>query len=235
MVHICFQIFVDPFFVGNREVTQMDAFRSIFIDASYQVLVDIFGHERNHRSSNFGDGYQGSIQCHIGIDLILFHSFCPETFTASSYIPVTHIIYEFLQCSCCFRDPVVVQVVVYGLDHGIQFGQQPFVHNRQFIIIQGVFCCIKFINVCIEYKERIGVPQSTHEFSLTFLYRFSMETVRQPRCAVDIEVPADRICSVCLQCIERIYRISFGLTHLLTVFILYMTQYDNVLVRSLVE
>ena len=62
-----------------------------------------------------------------------------------------------------------------------------------------------------------------------------METVRQPRCAVDIEVPADRICSVSLQCIERIYRISFGLTHLLTVFILYVTQYDNILVRSLVE
>ena len=33
---------------------------------------------------------------HICIYLILFHSFCPETVTATSYIPVTHIIYKFL-------------------------------------------------------------------------------------------------------------------------------------------
>ena len=43
----------------------------------------------DYRSCCFTDGYQRSIQSHISIDLILLHSLCPETFTASSYIPVT--------------------------------------------------------------------------------------------------------------------------------------------------
>ena len=44
-----------------------------------------------------------------------------------------------------------------------------------------------------------------------------METVRQPWCTVDVEVPADGICTVCLKCIKRINCISLGLTHLLAV------------------
>ena len=61
------------------------------------------------------------------------------------------------------------------------------------------------------------------------------ETVRQPRSAVGVEVPADGIGAVGLQCVKRIYRISLGFTHLLSVLILYMTKNDNVLVRCFVE
>ena len=62
-----------------------------------------------------------------------------------------------------------------------------------------------------------------------------METVRQPGSRVDVEVPTDRICAVLFKGLERIYCISLTLTHLLSVFILNVTKYDNVLIRSLIE
>ena len=62
-----------------------------------------------------------------------------------------------------------------------------------------------------------------------------MEAVRQPRCAVDVEVPADRVGTICLQGVKRIDSVSFGLTHLLSVLILNVTENDNVLVRRLIK
>ena len=62
-----------------------------------------------------------------------------------------------------------------------------------------------------------------------------METVRQPRCGVGIEIPADRVCAKLVQCVERIDGIAFGLAHLLSVFILHMSHDDDVLVRRLIE
>ena len=113
----------------------MDALRSGLIDTAYQVAVDLLCHERDHRSCCFTDGYQRSIQSHICIDLILLHSLCPETFTASSYIPVTQIIYKLLQCFCSFRNAVICQVVINCSNGGIQFGQDPAIHNRQRFLI----------------------------------------------------------------------------------------------------
>ena len=235
MFHIVFQFFIDPLLFCHREITQMYAFRSIFIDRSYQILIDIFCHKRNHRSSYFGNCDKCGIQSHISINFILLHAFCPETLTASSDIPVTHIIHKFLKSSCSFRNPVIFKIVVHCLNHSIQLGQQPFIHNRQLIIFQCILGCIKFINICIQHEERIGVPQCAHKFSLTFLHCFSMETVRQPRCTVDVEIPADRICSVSFQSLKRVNCISFGFTHFLSVFILYMTQNDNIFIRSFIK
>ena len=62
-----------------------------------------------------------------------------------------------------------------------------------------------------------------------------METVWKPRCTVDVEIPADCICSVSLQCLKRIDRISLGLAHLLSVLILYVTKHNNVFVWCFVE
>ena len=62
-----------------------------------------------------------------------------------------------------------------------------------------------------------------------------METVRKPWSGVDIEVPADRICTILSQCFKRIYCISLGLGHLLSVLILNMSQHDNIFIRSLVK
>ena len=62
-----------------------------------------------------------------------------------------------------------------------------------------------------------------------------MEAVRQPRCAVDVEVPTDRVGTICLQGVKRIDSVSFGLTHLLSVLILNVTENDNILVRRLIK
>ena len=52
-----------------------------------------------------------------------------------------------------------------------------------------------------------------------------------PRSTAGVEVPADRIGTVGLQCVKRIYRISFGFTHLLSVSHPVQTKNDNVLMQ----
>ena len=235
LVHIALQLFVDPCLVYSREVAQMDALGSVLVDASYQILVNFFCHEGYHGRCRLGNSYQGGIQGHISIDLILLHALCPETLTAAAYIPVGHIVHELLKGSCCLRDPVIVQVIVDLAYYGVQLGQKPFVHDTQGIIIQLILRCVKFVNVGIQHEERIGVPKGTHEFTLSFLYGLSVETVGQPGRAVDVEIPADGVCAVFIQRVEGIHRISLGLTHLLAVLILYMSQNDNVLIRRLIE
>ena len=62
-----------------------------------------------------------------------------------------------------------------------------------------------------------------------------METVRQPRRAVHIEIPTDGVRPVSLQRFKRIDCISLGLAHLLAVLILHMAENNNILVRRFVE
>ena len=176
----------------------MDAFRCTLVDAAYQVLVNFFCHKRNHRCCYLAYSYQCSIKRHICIDFILLHALCPETFTTTSYIPVTHLIYKFIQCSCSFRNTIIAKIIIYSLNQCIEFGEKPFIHNGKFLIIQCIFGCIKFINICIQHEECISVPKCSKEFTLSFLYCLSMETVWQPWCGVDVEIPADCICSVSL-------------------------------------
>ena len=208
-IHILLQLLVDLRGLYHRIITEMDTFRCGSIIASYQILINILCHEGNHGSCCLTDGYQCSIQSHISIDLILRHAFCPETFSASSYIPVTHIIYKFFQQSCSFRNTVGTQIFINAFNNQIQFGQKPLVHNGQLLIIQSVFCCIKFINIGIQYEESIGIPECTHEFSLSFRYCRIMETFGQPGCGACIEVPADSICTMFLQCFHGINSIAF--------------------------
>src|SRR5699024_4436781 len=162
-------------------------------------------------------------------DLILFHSLCPETLTASSDIPVAHVVNKFLKRTGSFRDPVVSEMIVHVFYHSIHLGQEPLIHNGKLVILQFIFCGVKFIYIRIANEECVGIPQCSHELSLSFGHCFAVETVRQPRSAVDIEVPADRICAVCLKSLERIDCISLGLAHLLSVLILHMSEDDDVL------
>ena len=198
----------------------MNAFRSGLIDTANQILINIFCHKRNHRCCTLCNRNKGRIERHVSIDLILLHALCPETFTASSDIPVTHVIHKALESSCCFRNLIMIEIIIHLDDHGVQLAEQPFIHDRKLIIIQGILRCIKVINICIEDEECISIPQGSHEFTLSFHNSLAVETVRQPWCGVNIEVPADRICTIGFKCIERIYGISFTLAHLLSVLIL---------------
>ena len=94
----------------------MDALRSRLIDIAHQILVDLLRHKRNQRRSHLADGHKRGVKGHIGINLILFHALCPETLTASSHIPVAHVIHKLLKCSGRLRDLVIAQIGVHGLD-----------------------------------------------------------------------------------------------------------------------
>ena len=101
----------------------MNALRRGRIYLYYNVLIDLLCHERNHRCCRLADRHECSIKRHVSVDLIRLHAFRPETLTASSDIPVTHIIDELFKCTCSLRDPVITQIVIYGLDHGIHLGE----------------------------------------------------------------------------------------------------------------
>ena len=105
--------------INGREVAEVDALRSCLIDGSYKVLVDLLCHERDHRSCCLTDRHESCVESHVSIDLILLHALCPETLTASSYIPVAHVIHELLECSCSLRDAVVRKVVIHCLNSRI--------------------------------------------------------------------------------------------------------------------
>ena len=105
--------------INGREVAEVDALRSRLIDGSYQVLVDLLCHERDHRSCCLTDRHECCVKSHVSVDLILLHALCPETLTASSYIPVAHVIHELLECSCCLRDAVVCKIIIHCLNSRI--------------------------------------------------------------------------------------------------------------------
>ena len=107
-------------FVNGREVAEVDALRSCLIDGSYKVLVDLLRHERDHRSCCLTDRHESCVESHVSVDLILLHALCPETLTASSDIPVTHVIHKLLKRSCCLRDAVVRKVIIHCLYRRIQ-------------------------------------------------------------------------------------------------------------------
>ena len=130
---------------SHREVAQMDAFRSIFVNAAHQVLVDLFCHERNHRRRYLCDTVTSAVYSVI-YALILSCSipFRPETLTASSDIPVTHVIHKVLQRPCALRNPVICQVAhplslisVFSLD------SSHLSMTHSFSYSSAIFCCVK--------------------------------------------------------------------------------------------
>ena len=113
------KLLVNPFLMNFREVTQMNADWRIFINAAYKISVNAFCHKRNHRCGCLTQRNQCCIQCHVCINLILFHALCPETFTAASYIPVRKLVYKVFQHSGCFRNLIIFKFVVHFFDNRI--------------------------------------------------------------------------------------------------------------------
>ena len=213
----------------------MNALRSRLIHGAHQILIDILGHERDHRRRTLADRHKRCVECHVSVDLILLHALCPETLTASSDIPVAHIIDKIIQRSCSLRDAVVGKVVVHFLNHRIQLGEQPFVHHGKLLIVKRIFRCVKIVNVRIQHEECIGIPERTHELALSLLHEFAVKPLRNPRRTARVEIPADRVCTVGRERLKRVYRISFGFAHLLSVLVLHMSHDNDILKRSLVE
>ena len=160
----------------------MDAFRSTLINAAYQVSVYAFCHKWNHWSRYLAQCNKCCVQCHVCINLVLFHSLSPESLTASSYIPVRELIYKVLKNSCCLCNLVILKVVINCLNKSIELGKNPFVHNWKLIILKCVPCSIEIIYICIQNEECVCVPDCSHELSLTLCNCLVIESVRKPRC-----------------------------------------------------
>ena len=160
----------------------MDTDRSCLIYAAYKVSVNAFCHKRNHRCCCLAKCYKCCVKSHISINLILLHTLSPESFTASSYIPVRKLIYEIFKRSCCLCNLVVGKIIINSLNKSIKLRKNPFIHNWKLIILKCVLSSIEVINVSIKYKECICVPDSSHELSLSFCNSLIMESVRKPWC-----------------------------------------------------
>ena len=117
----------------------MNALRSRLIHGAHQILIDILCHKRNHRRRTLADRHKRCVECHVRVDLILLHALCPETLTASSDVPVAHVIDEIIQRSCSLRNAVIGKVVIHFLNHRIQLGEQPFVHHGKLLIGKHIF------------------------------------------------------------------------------------------------
>ena len=124
----------------------MDAFRRALVRPCHEILIDALRHKRDHRRGRLRNRHKRRIQCHIGIDLILFHTTRPKTFTAPADIPVTHIIDKILQRPRRFGDTVITKMAVDLPDHGIQLTEKPFIHHAvarlrliDLVIVQFIF------------------------------------------------------------------------------------------------
>ncbi len=62
-----------------------------------------------------------------------------------------------------------------------------------------------------------------------------MEPVREPRCAVYIEIPAYRVGAVFLQRVERIHGVPLRFAHLLPILVLHVPEHQDVFVRGTVK
>ena len=218
-----------------RPIAEVNGFGSACIHLLHQIAVDFLCDEGCEGCCQFYHGFQNGIQCHISIDFILFHAFCPETLTASSYIPVGQVIQEINHCTGRLCQLVALQRFIHEFIQCLQLGENPFIHGSQLFVIQCVLCRIELIDFCVQDVESVCVPQRTHEFSLHFGYSLIIIARGQPRRGVCVEVPTNRICTLLIQCIPRVNNVAFMLGHLLTVLILHMSQNDAVLIGSLIE
>ena len=235
LIHLALQLFVDPLLLHGGEVTQMDALGGGLIDAPHQVLVNLLGKERYHRGGGLGDGHQRRIQRHVGGHLIGLHAGGPVALTAAAHIPVAHLVHKALQRLRRLGDTIVRQVVIHRLYGAVKAAQQPAIHYRQVIGVQRMLCRVKAVDIRIQHKEGIGIPQGAYELPLTLHHRLAVEAVGQPRGGVDIEIPADRVGAVGLQRLKGVDGVALGFTHLLAIFILHMPQHNDILKAGPVE
>ena len=235
LIHVLLEGRVDHRRVGLRETAEMNGCLRRRIHAAYQVTVDGLGDERNHRCRYLRECYQCGIKRHVGIDLILLHALRPEALSRTTHIPVRHVVDEILHRVRGLRDTEVREVVIDFADHGVQLTEQPAVHDAELRIVEAVLRRVEVVNVGVQNEECIGVPERRQELTLSLDDGLIMEAVRQPWCGVRVEEPADGVSAVLLERIHRVDCIALRLTHLLSVFILNMAQYEDVLVRCLIK
>ena len=149
-------------------------------------------------------------------------------------IPVAHVIHKFLKSSGWFPGSYNHLSLLYFFYYRIQLRQQPFIHNRHLLIVQSIFCSVKFVDISVKHEESIGIPQGSMNFLWPSCTALSVETVWQPGSAVTLKY--QRIASA-----PYFSRASKGSTAFpldLDIFVRSHPghgQNDDVFIRSLVE
>ena len=235
LVHCGFKFGIDPRFVNNGIIAQVDALGRILINASYEILINFLGHERNHGGGSLAYSNERGVKHHVCVYLVLRKSLYPITLSAAADIPVRHLVDKCIESLCRFGNTVVVKVIIDCFNGGIKARKEPLVHYIKLVVIYRVLCGVEVIYIRIENIESIGIPKSTHELALTLLNGFSVEAVRKPRSGVGVEIPADSVRAVLLECVERVNGVALRFRHFLSVFILNMAENDNILKAGLIE
>ena len=120
LFHVLFQLLIHKCRIRLRIIAQMHALRCVFIQPSDQIQIDFLRHEGNHGRGKLCQGDQGGIQGHVGVDLVLLHTLCPEALAASSHVPVAALVHEILQGSRSLRNLVVIQSGIHLGDQSVQ-------------------------------------------------------------------------------------------------------------------
>ena len=234
-VHVLLQLFVDPALAAQGELAQVHALRRAAVHRTHQVLVDVLAHKGGQRGQHFGGGHQSGIQSHIGGGLIIRLSLDPEALPAAAHIPVAQLVHKVLQNPGSLRHLILGQIPVQVLHRRVQPGQQPAVHYRQRAVVQTAGGRVKAIDVGVQHKESVGVPQSGEELLLALHHGLLREALGQPGGAGGVEVPAQGVGAKLVQNRNGIYRVALGFAHLLAVFVQHMAQHQHVLVGGLVK
>ena len=234
-LHIVLERGINPRLVGRREVREVHRDRRVLVHGADEIAVDALRDERHHRRRCLHRRHKCCIERQIGVYLILLHPLRPEAAAAAAHVPVRQLLDEGLQCLGRLCDAVMSKTVIHRAHHRVQTREHPAIHHRKLVIVQRVLGRIEFVDVRIEYVERVGVPQRSHEFARALLHSIVVEAVRQPRRAVLVEVPADRVRAVPSERIHRVNGVALGLAHLLPVFILHMTEHNDIPIGTLVK
>ena len=205
------------------------------INRANEVAIDILGHEGNEGRRCLSDGYEGGIEGEICVNLIGGHTLDPEALAAAAYVPVGKLVNKALKHARSLGNLVCAEVLVGSLDGGIELREYPLVHNREGGLIKRVLGGIEAVYISVENVERIGVPESTHILSLSLDNCLTEEAVGKPGCGVGVEVPADSVCTVCLESLKGVNGVALGLRHLLSVLIEDVSEDENVLVGRAVK
>ena len=126
--------------------------------------------------------------------------------------PVAHLVDEVLQRTRRLGDAVIRKVIVNGGDKGVESREKPSVHGRQLLSLAKLMLRgVELVYICIEHEESVDVPECAHELALTLDNSLAVEAVGQPRGGVRVEIPADCVCAVGVERVERVNGVALGL------------------------
>ena len=233
--HVLLQLRVHVLLLVGGEIAEMHALRRVLIRGTHEVLIHILGHERRIRRKQLAQRHEHVIERGERGFLAAFHALAPEALAAAADVPVGQLVHKRGDGAAGLGDLIGFQPLVDKLDERVELGEQPLIHQRQLDGIERVRLGIEVIDVRVQNKERVRIPQRTHELALHLSNGVGAEAAGQPRRADGIEIPADGVRALLVQHLAGRNDIAQMLGHLAAFHILHMTEDEAVFKRRTVE